>query len=142
MYKKSMTQITSGTIHKQYCLYFLLVRNIRWISDRNRFLNKLAYYIQLSYFYIIKIAKLYVISLLMCVSITIGNPPYFYKLNSMNFFRTKSSVQIVSRIVAYDKIVYINYTGYLTSNCLFHFVWYGHIVEATSLGFYYVIEQT
>ena len=35
-----------------------------------------------------------------------------------------------------------NLTGYLTSNCLFHFVWYGHMVEATSLGFYYVIEQT
>ena len=48
---------------------------IRWIFDRNRNTNKQAYYIQLSYFYIIKISKLYVISLLILVSISIGNPP-------------------------------------------------------------------
>ena len=48
---------------------------IRWISDRNWNQNKQAYYIKLSYFYDIKIAKLYAISLLICVSISIGNPP-------------------------------------------------------------------
>ena len=39
----------------------ILLDNKR-ISDRNRIPNKLAYNIELSYFYAIKIAKLYVIS--------------------------------------------------------------------------------
>ena len=37
---------------------------MRWISDQNRNPYKLAYYIQLSYFYSIKIAKLYAIGYL------------------------------------------------------------------------------
>ena len=47
----------------------------RWISDQNRNQNKHAYFIELCYFYDIKIAKLYVISLLISDSISIGNPP-------------------------------------------------------------------
>ena len=46
-----------------------------WISDRNRNTNKQAYLHIALLFYIIKIAKLYVISLLILVSISIGNPP-------------------------------------------------------------------
>ena len=62
----------------------LINKNHRWISDRNRNANKLAYNIQLSYFYTIKIPKLYVISKLICVSISIGNPPTVCK--SCKFF--------------------------------------------------------
>ena len=50
---------------------------MRWISDTNRNRNKLACFIQLCYFYSKKIAQLYVISLLIRVSISIGNPPIF-----------------------------------------------------------------
>ena len=48
---------------------------VRWISERNRNTNKQAYCIQLSYFYNMKIVKLYVRSLLILVTISIGNPP-------------------------------------------------------------------
>ena len=40
----------------------LIFSVIRWISDRNRIPNKLAYYIEFSYSYTIKIPQLYVIS--------------------------------------------------------------------------------
>ena len=49
----------------------------RWISDKNRNRNKLAYFKQFYYSYSMKIAKLYVISQLICDSFSIGNPPNF-----------------------------------------------------------------
>ena len=69
---------------------------VRWISDLNRKTNKQfqIYYIQLSYFYIIKIAKLNVISLLILVSISIGNPPNVNKEqsgDSTNVYNGKGS---------------------------------------------------
>ena len=52
--------------------------DLRWISDRKLIPTKLTYYIWLSYFYSIKIAKLYEISKLISVSILIGNPPLVF----------------------------------------------------------------
>ena len=43
------------------CIIQLCLIMNRWISDQNRNRNKLAYFIQLCYFYSIRIAKLYVI---------------------------------------------------------------------------------
>ena len=57
------------------CPLSLFYQTLRWISDGKCIPNKLAYYMKLSYFYIIKIAKLYEISKLILVSIFIGNPP-------------------------------------------------------------------
>ena len=53
---------------------------MRWISDQNENRNKLAYLIQLSYFYSINIAKLYLISQLIWDSFSIGNPPIIFIL--------------------------------------------------------------
>ena len=54
---------------------FFTKSSYRWISDQNRNRNKLAYFILLCNFCIIKIAKLYVISQLIWHSFSIGNPP-------------------------------------------------------------------
>ena len=76
--------------------------NRRRISDRNWNQNKQAYCLKLSYFYNIKIDKLNVISLLICVSISIGNPPrtYNYKLSlPKNSFKCNSYQSIFFRFL-------------------------------------------
>ena len=65
-------------VPKQYI--FLNIWNKRWISDWNRNTKKQA---KLSYFYTIKIAKLYEISKLISVSILIGNPPHVFVLSNI-----------------------------------------------------------
>ena len=64
----------------------ILVNICRWISGGKLIPNKLAYYIQLSYFYTINIAKLklYEISMVILVSILIGNPPYVIHLRQVS----------------------------------------------------------
>ena len=61
------------------------------ISDWNRNTNKQTYYIQLSCFYTIKIAKLYKISKLISVSSFIGNPPN----HTLILILTKSGKMVV-----------------------------------------------
>ena len=71
--KKLSDKFGSYLLHNRVYSAWL---HIRWISDRNRILNKQAYHSKLSYFYAVKIAKLvYEISKLIWVSILIGNPP-------------------------------------------------------------------
>ena len=59
--------------------YRFFFEPLRWISDRNKIPNKLAYnigkYVALKLAIFIKIVKLYVISKLIWVPILIGNPP-------------------------------------------------------------------
>ena len=55
---------------KNTCSLASAILNYRWVSDLNRNPNNLAYYILLSYFHSIKIAKLYVIMLRDCVQTT------------------------------------------------------------------------